>query len=209
MAEALELAEERRPRLVWAAAAVLLLWVYFTAVYTWAPGGLLSAGLELLPGVLGVGFLLLAGGFRPRDCYLRPARISGKGFLVLALFLLALVPIFLSARWAGWDWQAGLVIAPLSGIGQELFFRSSLLPVLTKLMRRPGLALLLHAVLFALWHVPLALRTAPLAGAIAVTVVTFLGGLVWGWQVQHDRTVYWAMGQHVLYLVLMSLFTWG
>ncbi len=208
MAEALELAA-RRSRLGWAAAAVLLLWLYFTAVYTWAPGGLLSAGLELLPGLLGVSLLILVMGFRPQDCYLRPARISGKGLLALGLFLLALVPVLLPARWAGWDWQAGLVSAPLSGLGQELFFRSSLLPVMMRLVPRPGLALLLHAVLFALWHVPLALRTAPLGGAIAVTVVTFTGGLVWGWQVQHDRTVYWAMGQHMLYLVVMSLFTWG
>ena len=43
-------------------------------------------------------------------------------------------------------------------------------------------------------------------GAIALTVVTFLAGLGWGWQVRRDRTVVWAMGEHVIFLAIMSLF---
>lgn len=31
----------------------------------------------------------------------------------------------------------------------------------------------------------------------------------WGWQVQRDRTAIWAMIQHSLFLMLMSLFAWG
>jgi hypothetical protein len=55
---------------------------------------------------------------------------------------------------------------------------------------------------------PVAFTTAPIAGAVAVILVTFIGGMIWGWQVQRDRTVAWAMGQNVLYLITMSLFVW-
>jgi hypothetical protein len=51
--------------------------------------------------------------------------------------------------------------------------------------------------------------TAPVAPApatFAVAVVTFLAGLGWGWQVQHDRTIVWTVAQHILFLMLMSLF---
>ena len=47
---------------------------------------------------------------------------------------------------------------------------------------------------------------APLPAAIAVALVTALAGLGWGWQVQHDRTVVWALTQHIVFLMVMSLF---
>jgi thiol:disulfide interchange protein len=41
---------------------------------------------------------------------------------------------------------------------------------------------------------------------IAVAAVTFLAGLGWGWQVQHDKTIVWTLAQHILFLMLMSFF---
>jgi hypothetical protein len=40
-------------------------------------------------------------------------------------------------------------------------------------------------------------------------VVPFLGGLAWGWQVQRDQTVVWAMSAHILILIATSFFSWG
>ena len=31
----------------------------------------------------------------------------------------------------------------------------------------------------------------------------------WGCQVQRDRTVIWVILQHIIFLVLMSMFDWG
>jgi hypothetical protein len=39
-------------------------------------------------------------------------------------------------------------------------------------------------------------------------VVTFLGGLAWGWQVHRDRIVAWTMVSHEALLMAMSFFTW-
>jgi membrane protease YdiL (CAAX protease family) len=69
----------------------------------------------------------------------------------------------------------------------------------------------LQAVLFGLWHAPKAYLgtpagASPWVGAIALSVVPFLAGLGWGWQVQRDRTIVWAMGQHIIFLMIMSLF---
>jgi membrane protease YdiL (CAAX protease family) len=186
----------------------MLLWAGYTALVSLQLPDALSAFLELAPGVLGIGLLVYLG-FSWRGCYLLPAPLSRKGALALGVFLPLLIPILVTGHWVGWSWMPALVYAPVSAIGQELFFRGTLLPAMIRVLPgRPRLAVCLQAVLFALWHLPLALATAPLPGVIAVTVVTFLGGVIWGWQVHHDRTLYWAMAQHVLYLVLMSLFVW-
>lgn len=191
------------------AVIILLLWIVYTAIYTFAPGGMLSAGLDLIPGIAGIIVLTTGAGFKIQECYLKPARISLQGLVLLLLFLLALIPILLTGHWVGWDWKAGLLYAPASGIAQELFFRASLLPFTMKVFRNNRLhGVLAHSALFVAWHMPIAFMKAPLSGAIGIILVTFGGGIVWGWQVQRDKTVCWAMGQHILYLMLMSLFVW-
>jgi hypothetical protein len=50
---------------------------------------------------------------------------------------------------------------------------------------------------------------APPAAVIAIMGVPFLTGLVWGWQVQRDKTVAWVMIFHALSLFLNSFFKWG
>ena len=189
---------------------IVLLWAAYTAIYSLPLHDTLAgAVLELVPGALGIG-ALLAAGFRPRDCYLRLAPISMRGLAVLGAVFLILPVLLLSGQWVGFRFLPMLVLAPASGIAQELFFRAALLPALVGTFeRRPVRAVALHAVLFALWHVPRVLMTAPVApvpGAVAVAVVTFLAGMGWGWQVQHDRTLAWALAQHVLFLASMSLF---
>ena len=187
---------------------ILLLWAGYTTIFTFHPNDTISAIIEFIPGVIGIALLLTAG-FTTEQCYLRLAPISKRGLLLLIVFTLALIPILMTGKWIGWSWLPGLIYAPASGISQELFFRSSLLPTVIYVFKEKRLvAVFIHAVLFTLWHVPLAIIQAPLPGAIAVTIVTFIGGVVWGWQVQRDKTVYWAMVQHVLYLMIMSLFIW-
>lgn len=67
---------------------------------------------------------------------------------------------------------------------------------------RPGLALLLHALPFGLWHIAPLFVGAPPWAVAAVMGVPFLCGIGWGWQVRHDRTVAWEMVQHSLIWVI-------
>jgi membrane protease YdiL (CAAX protease family) len=200
----------RRLRLETAVGVVAALWVVYTIVYS-SPlhDTLPGVFLELVPGALGVG-VLLAAGFRWQDCYLRLGPLSRKGLLALIAVCPVLLGPLLSSQWSGFRPLPMLVYGPASGFVQELFFRATLLPALMRVFRRrPWPAILVHAVLFGLWHVPRALTTAPVApvpATFAVAVATFLAGLGWGWQVQHDRTIVWTVAQHILFLMLMSLF---
>lgn len=162
-----------------------------------------SAILGFIPGILGVTVLLSAGMTR-QDCYLPLKPLSLCGFSVLAaVFMFALVAILPFSVWQGWSWKAALLLAPASGISQELFFRSSLLPTMQVIFKkRQGLALILHSILFGLWHIGPLFVGAPIWAVIAVMVVPFLSGLGWGWQVSRDRTVIWAMVQHSLIWVI-------
>ena len=184
-----------------AAALVILLWLAYTVVQTLSVMGVgdetQATVLSFVPGVVGVG-VLLGAGFSTEDCYLRFRRLSWRGLWVLvAVMAFALAAILPVMAWQGWSWRAALLYAPASGVSQDLFFRSALLPAMGLIVRnRRRLALVLHAVLFGLWHIGPLLVGAPIWAVIAVMLVPFLSGLGWGWQVQHDRTVVWAMIQH-------------
>jgi len=168
-----------------------------------------AAFLAILPGLLAAG-ALRAAGFRRRDLHLRPAPLSRTGLGLLAASLVFLPVILITGRWTGWRWPAALVYAPASGISQELYFRAALLPLLTALLGgRRNAALLVHALLFAAWHLPAALPGAPPAGVAGIVAVTFACGLLWGTQVQRDGTVFWLMAYHSLLLAIASLFTWA
>jgi len=182
---------------------VLLLWLAYTALQTLSVTGHVPAAwsliLSFVPGILGVAGLLAAGLSR-EDCYLRFGKLSWQGFAVLAaVFVFALSAILPLGSWQGWNWQAALIDAPASGVSQELFFRAVLLPAALWVFRdRPRLALLAHSALFGLWHIGPLFMGAPIWAVLAVMLVPFLSGIGWGWQVQRDRTVVWAMVQHSL-----------
>jgi membrane protease YdiL (CAAX protease family) len=186
---------------------VVLLWIGYTALQTLSVVGRMGAPaaalLGFLPGILGVGVLLVAG-FSCEDCSLQIMPLSRRGFAVLAaVFVFALAAILPAGVWQGWSWVAALVYAPAGGIAQELFFRAALLPAVEWVLnRRSGLALILHSVLFGLWHIGPLFVGAPVWAVIAVVIVPFLSGIGWGWQVRHDRTVLWAMVQHSLIWVI-------
>ena len=188
---------------------VLFLWLVYASLQTLFVVGYLSEAWSTLlgfaPGALGVGLLLLAGRSRA-DCFLQVRRLSWAGFGVLAaVTLFALSAVLPFGTRQGWSWVAALVYAPASGISQELFFRSCLLPAFQMVFkRRSVLAQLLHSLLFGLWHIGPLFIGAPLWAVMAVMFVPFLSGLGWGWQVQRDRTVVWAMLQHSLILVIVS-----
>ena len=190
-----------------ALAGVFLLWAGYTVVQTLGAVGALSeawsALLGFLPGILGVAVLLAAGWSR-QACFLVARRLSRAGFWVLAgVFVFALSAILPVMEYQGWSWTRALVLAPAGGIAQELFFRSSLLPAFRRMLPdRPGWALVGHSLLFGLWHIGPLFVGAPLWAVMAVMLVPFLCGLGWGWQVQRDRTVVWAMVQHSLIWVI-------
>lgn len=191
---------------------VLLLWLGYTVLQTaFVMGYVGEAGSALLgfaPGLLGL-VVLRAVGVSRRACFLEVRKPSWPGVAVLVgIFVLALVVVLPFGEWQGWSWQGALIYAPASGISQELFFRAVLLPALLHLgvKGRPNVGLLLHAVLFGLWHIGPLFVGAPLWAVIAVMLVPFLSGLGWGWQVMRDRTVVWAMLQHSLIWVIGNQF---
>ena len=187
----------------------LVLLLPYSVYFAVGPRGAVGALLELLFGAAGVGALLLAGMTR-HECYLRVAPLSRPGAGVLLALGVLLVPVLVTGAWEGWTWSGVLFFAPVSGVAQELYFRSSLLPSLVRIFDRPTSGLLLQALLFALWHVGMLVQMS-LGLAAVSALVLFLAGLGWGWQTLRDRTAVWAMAEHTVFLVLMSLFglTWG
>ncbi len=196
-----------------AATVILTIWLAYTVVQTlanvwrWDEG--VVALVEFVPGLLGLA-VLFAAGFIARDCYLVFARLSWAGLAVLVAILIAAPAVMLPfAQWHGWSWSAALIQGS-GGLSQELFFRAVLLPTLLAIFRtRPVVALVLHSVLFGLWHIAPLFMGAPLLIALAIMFVPFLCGMGWGWQVKRDGTVVWAMAQHSLIWVIMSLFYTG
>jgi len=190
-----------------AAVIVFLLWAGYTVLQTLGVVGRVSEGwsaaLGFLPGIVGVAVLLSAGMTR-EDCYLVYKPLSMRGFAVLAaVFIFSLSAVLPVMVWKGWSWKAALILAPASGIAQELFFRSTLLPSVRNIFsQQRGWALIIHSVLFGLWHIGPLFVGAPVWAVLAVMAVPFLAGIGWGWQVMHDRTVIWAMIQHSLIWVI-------
>jgi membrane protease YdiL (CAAX protease family) len=190
---------------------VILLWmanVFLFALYLEEP---FTSVIGFLPGLLGVIILSLSG-FRRADCYLRFGWISWVSLGIYILMLTLMVPVVLmgihSVNWAGWDWVMMLIYAPASGIAQELFFRSTLLPALRRAFTgRAFLALIISSLMFALYHAGMFL-VAPAGVAAGALVVTFLAGMGWGWQVGRDRTVLWAMVHHTLLQMILRVFAW-
>jgi membrane protease YdiL (CAAX protease family) len=192
-----------------AAWVLLFLWLLYTFIYTLPFSKNLEALVEALAAASGAVVLLIIG-FKRQELYLQLSPISKKGLIALGLATLALAGPLSMSSWIGVRWIPLLIYAPLSGITQELFFRSSLLPAIQKLCDgRIWPALIIQAVLFGLWHVPLAYLAGPISPWVSVGalfLVTTFAGLAWGWQVWHDRTVAWSMVHHTILLMVMSLF---
>jgi membrane protease YdiL (CAAX protease family) len=137
---------------------IVLIWLGYADMQTsYAMGGMraeLYAIIGFFPGILGVAVLFTAGLSR-QDCYLQVRRLSRMGFVVLAaIFIIGLAVVLPFGEWQGWNWKAALLFAPASGISQELFFRSALLPAMGLLFKgRIRLALIAHSLLFSLWHI--------------------------------------------------------
>jgi membrane protease YdiL (CAAX protease family) len=187
---------------------VIGLWLVYTVLQTlsvvYKMDGIWSAIAGFVLGLLAVGVLLSAG-LSAAECYLQVRRLSWAGLAVLvAVAALALAAILPVGTWQGWNWLAALVYAPAGGFAQELFFRSALLPAMHLALKkeRPWWALLLHALLFGVWHIAPLFVGAPPWAVAAVMLVPFVCGIGWGWQVRRDRTVLWAMVQHSLIWVV-------
>jgi membrane protease YdiL (CAAX protease family) len=166
--------------------------------------------LAFVPGIISIAALTASGSNRA-DLYLRFSWISLYGFVMLAAVTVLLLPILGSSTgWVGWQWLPGLLYAPASGIAQEIYFRGSLLPALERALHgKKAAAILLHTVVFVGYHFRTFRSVPSLPIALLVAAVLFAAGCGWAWQVQRDRTVFWAIGQHSLFLMLMSMFEWA
>jgi hypothetical protein len=199
-------------QLSWVCMTILLL---LGAGYTWLdllqPPEYITAILAFIPGL--VSLLALRAWQRisgSSETYLKYRPLSLKGGLALLVATVFMLPILGSSTgFTGWQWLPALVYAPASGIAQELYFRASLLPAFEKWAGNKDFALVLHGLVFIVFHLRtfIAIGLQPIA--ILTAVVLFAAGCVWGWQVQRDRTVVWAMLQHSLFLAFMSMFAFG
>jgi membrane protease YdiL (CAAX protease family) len=201
--------------LPWVLVLVLVLFAGYTALqvsylvllegYYWRDP--VVGVLSLLPGILGVLFLLLIG-FTREECFLQFTPLSKKGALFLALSFVSLAFTIPFGQWIGWDWLAGLVYAPLSGLAQELFFRATLLPVLLKMINDklpPIVPILVHTILFGIWHIGV-FWLAPWWAGILVCLVPALVGILWGWEAQKDKTIAYTVLVHSIVLLINSMF---
>lgn len=191
-------------------AITLLMGVCITVLDVLQPREPALSILAFIPGVTSI-VALFASGMSRTELYLLPAKASVLGLVVLAATTLLLLPILISSSgWTGWHWLPGLVYAPASGIAQEIYFRASLLPSLERILHgKKVFAILLQSVIFVGYHFRTFRSVPSFSIAILVASVLFAAGCGWAWQVQKDRTVFWAIAQHSLFLMLMSMFEWA
>ena len=166
--------------------------------------------LSFLPAVISLSILSVAGISR-LELKLRILEISKAGLVALAATTLLLLPILTSSSaYVGWQWLPALIYAPSSGLAQELYFRSALLTGLERAFSgRKTIALIAHSLIFIGFHYRTFQALPSVVIVLVVGAVLFLGGCGWGWQVQRDRTIIWAVIQHSLFLMLMSMFEWS
>jgi hypothetical protein len=180
---------------------VVALWVPYVLLNTLFPGPVVSYTLGLLLAVIALGVLWLAGE-TPWTLYLRLALPSRAGLLILLLMLAFIPCALLVGRGQPFNAVDDLIYAPLSALGQELYFRAALLVALARILAvRPRLVVPAQAALFALWHARAFLVVAPLP-ALGALLLTCVAGLLWGAQASRDRTVLWAVAQHTLFLAV-------
>jgi membrane protease YdiL (CAAX protease family) len=193
--------------------ACLLFWLVYTLLQSLFLAGLLkdplASLLRLLPGLAGIA-ISFSSGLPAQYHYLRLGRISTAGLaLYAALLIFGALTVLPTGRYIGWNPLEALIYAPIGALSQEIFFRVSLLPVLLWLQegqRWP--ALMIHALLFGLWHIGAIFAGASVVEAIPVMLVPFLFSIAWGWQAMRDRTAVWAVLHHTLLLIMMSFYTW-
>jgi membrane protease YdiL (CAAX protease family) len=187
----------------------LVLGAGYIALDVWQPAEPLLSILAFVPGLLGVAALTLAG-FSREELRLQFRPLSRAGATALAVTTVLLLPILLSnSGFLGWRWLPALIWAPASGIAQELYFRGTLLPGLERAIGNRRWALLAHLPVFVLFHLRLYLALPSVPIALLCTLVLGAAGFSWGWQVQRDDTLVWAIAQHSVFLMLMSLFAFG
>lgn len=193
-----------------ALAITLAMGVVITIIDILQPSEPILSILAFIPGIISI-VALSASGMSLTDLYLHFRRISLPGLIMLAATTVLLLPILGSSTvMTGWKWLPALVYAPASGIAQEIYFRGSLLPAIEQALHgKKVAALLLHALLFVGYHFRTFRSVPSIPIAILISIVLFAAGCGWAWQVQKDRTVVWAIVQHSLFLMLMSMFEWN
>jgi membrane protease YdiL (CAAX protease family) len=202
--------EQKKFNIRWARLIILFLWAIYTALQILFLDQPIVDLIGFLSGIVAI-LVLLASGFSLADCYLKWSLISKKGlFLYIAIVILWLGIVLPTGGNPHWDWQSLFIFAPATSVAQEIFVRSALLPTLILACKgnfRHGL--LLHSILFGIWHMGVFTTNAPIGAAFFVVLVPTLISLAWGWQVHRDGTVVWAILQHTILQIIMRLFTWG
>ena len=202
--------EQKKFNIRWARLIILFLWAIYTALQILFLDQPIVDLIGFLSGIVAI-LVLLTSGFSLANCYLRWASISKKGlYLYIAILTFWVVIVLPTGGNPHWDWQSVFIFAPATSVAQEIFFRSALLPILIVTFKGNFRhALLLHSILFGIWHMGVFTTDAPIGAAFFVVLVPTLISLAWGWQVHRDGTVVWAILHHTILQIIMRLFTWG
>lgn len=167
--------------------SILLIWLACTIPYTLHASDASGTSLEFVARVPAATALVVAG-LLLQEYYLCTAPISGTGLMLLA------VSCVCSCEW----WITRIVLlCSLAACS------------LGDIQDKTTSCHLENSSLSVLWHVPKTYMAAPLGGGIGVVVVTFVYGLLWGKQVQRDRTVVWLTGYHSILLIINSFLVAG
>lgn len=170
--------------------------------------------IEGLPGIIAILILLTVGKFSKEDLFFRWKKISKVGLmlsiLLLGMFaLVGLIGIFGLGfgSFGGFSPLAFLIIAPLSGLTQELYFRSSLQVVFEKnhnlTMRTSNI---LQTMFFIGWHFRLFLENPNPIVILGLIIGFGFFGILWGYQSRKDGTILYTALIHAVALMLQSLF---
>lgn len=152
--------------------------------------------------------MIKIGKFSRGDLFLRIKKISRVGVILIIIYLLISLIINLFGELGGISITSILIIAPLSGITQELYFRCSL-QVVFEQHYSYRTANIIQSIFFIWWHLRLFLEHFhPLAWLGLVAGLGFFG-LAWGFQSRKDGTILYVIILHVLGLMGQSLLIWN
>lgn len=178
---------------------IFLLFIAYSLLNFFFPGPILTYALGGLIALISL-VLVNQSGIRLIN-FFQMTSLSKKG-LILLLIPLAYIPIaFLLGRIQP-ILPSDIWFGLASGISQEIFFRYSLITILSKFFPKNfSFVIFIQALLFGLWH-SRAFITVSFWPALTVVIGSTLVGILWGTQSRKDKTIFYTALEHSLFLII-------
>ena len=188
--------------------AIMALFIPYVTIYLFEEYHWSIIYFEGIPAVIAILLMFKWGNFTNDELYLRRNKISKVGifFVIAALIIFSIINVF--GERGEINFLAIFIIAPLSGITQELYFRCSLQVALEQHYSFRT-ANILQTIFFIWWHLRLFLNYLQPIAWIGLIIGLGFYGLAWGYQSRQDGTILYVMILHVFGLIAQSLFVWN